>query len=971
VLHSGPTRTGPARRGRHVVLRALALGLVLTSIPAAVSASPAAASSAFTLPAWPTNPDWQSYVEGNDAAALTPVSASATGDVTNPQALTAGGSGITTLTYTAGQTPPIVILDYGKEVGGLPYFAVSSVSSAAPATSVDLKAGYSEVLQYLLGASPSTTLSAAADPGATNVKVASVTNFAVGQPLTIDSGAGAEQVTITSVGTAGGGGSGITFTPALATAHASGATISTTAKPVVGDANGNNGVGTDNRRTDTFTVTSASAGTTVGNADTAVQGGERYEAITLNTPGTVVLSAAGIEAEFNNLGADSYKGYFVSSDDTLNKIWYEGVYTTQTDDVPAGAVCSSTNVCSQAPTILDGAKRDRRPWSGDLSVEGRTLFDSLGFNAGGSDYIKDTIGGFGSSPSANGEICGQTSNWVSYPTAKVSCSVYSPSYSMYYPINLAEYYQYSGDTAFAESQYQVMKNELAYENSTIDPATGLSTASGRDWDFYDGSKGGTAQQGGAATATNMLSYEAHTEGAWLAGELAAHDPGNAGAATWKADASAWSGQAASLKSAINANLFDASKGVYQLTSTTNGTIPATAVPQDANSQAIVFGVAPASSDAGILSYLQNNLWGTYGPQPYSADAGYSTVISPFVSGYELDARFDSGDTANALALTKLLWGPMVDKSGPFYTGTLWEKLGQNGDITDSNASLSHGWATAPVSAFDSYLLGATPVDPGYATWQVKPQPGDLGWAEGQVPTEGGALGVKWAQDTSNGTFHIQVSSPSKTGGQVWVPLASAKSVSLPLTAGTTFVRHDGNYDVYQVGAGTFDFASVPANTCTTGAKNGPLTINNGQFLCLSAGGRVNGPATIASGGTLWVDHGSIAGPVSLSTGGSLYLNDATVNDPVSSSAAASLVVTGTHIAGPVDVSGTTGEVVFGGAGADIGDTTGGPVTISGNTGGVTFSSNTVHGPLVIQNNRGGFTYGGNKVSGPTSVSDNT
>ena len=28
--------------------------------------------------------------------------------------------------------------------------------------------------------------------------------------------------------------------------------------------------------------------------------------------------------------------------------------------------------------ILDGAKRDRRPWSGDLSVEGRNAFDSLG-----------------------------------------------------------------------------------------------------------------------------------------------------------------------------------------------------------------------------------------------------------------------------------------------------------------------------------------------------------------------------------------------------------------------------------------------------------------------------------------------------------------------------------------------------------------------------------------------------------------
>jgi hypothetical protein len=240
-----------------------------------------------------------------------------------------------------------------------------------------------------------------------------------------------------------------------------------------------------------------------------------------------------------------------------------------------------------------------------------------------------------------------------------------------------------------------------------------------------------------------------------------------------------------------------------------------------------------------------------------------------------------------------------------------------------------------------------------------------------VPTADGALAVKWAQNTGDGGFHMQVVSPSGTGGEVWVPLASAGSLSMPLSAGTTFLRHEGAYDVYQVGAGTFEFASVPAETCTTGAKNGPQTIGGGQFVCVAAGGRINGPVTIASGGTLWVDHGSVGGPVTLSSGGSLYLNEATVDSPVSSAAAASVTVTGTHIASPVTVSGSTGPVVFGGTGAGAGDTIDGPVSISGNTGGVTFSANTVKAPLSIQHNRGGFTYGGNTVSGPTSVSDNT
>ena len=74
--------------------------------------------------------------------------------------------------------------------------------------------------------STTTTLSAAAAVGATNVKLASVTGLVAGDTLTVDSaGANPETVTMTSVGTSGSGGTGVTFTPALAFAHASGATV--------------------------------------------------------------------------------------------------------------------------------------------------------------------------------------------------------------------------------------------------------------------------------------------------------------------------------------------------------------------------------------------------------------------------------------------------------------------------------------------------------------------------------------------------------------------------------------------------------------------------------------------------------------------------------------------------------------------------------------------------------------------------
>jgi hypothetical protein len=67
-----------------------------------------------------------------------------------------------------------------------------------------------------------TTLSAASAAGATNVKVASVTGLQPGESINVDSGASLETRTIATVGSAGATGTGVTFTSALALAHASG-----------------------------------------------------------------------------------------------------------------------------------------------------------------------------------------------------------------------------------------------------------------------------------------------------------------------------------------------------------------------------------------------------------------------------------------------------------------------------------------------------------------------------------------------------------------------------------------------------------------------------------------------------------------------------------------------------------------------------------------------------------------------------
>ncbi len=69
------------------------------------------------------------------------------------------------------------------------------------------------------------SLAAASAAGDTNIKVASVAPFSVGQTITIDTGAAAETDTVTAVGTAGATGTGLTLGSALTNPHASGAKV--------------------------------------------------------------------------------------------------------------------------------------------------------------------------------------------------------------------------------------------------------------------------------------------------------------------------------------------------------------------------------------------------------------------------------------------------------------------------------------------------------------------------------------------------------------------------------------------------------------------------------------------------------------------------------------------------------------------------------------------------------------------------
>jgi alpha-L-rhamnosidase len=93
----------------------------------------------------PENAAWKQYVLGDGAPDATPVRiASTSGAVTNAEGLVRRSKRPTTLTFDTGQPAPTIVLDYGREVGGLPFFSVGRVAPADGAAPVSLRAASSE-----------------------------------------------------------------------------------------------------------------------------------------------------------------------------------------------------------------------------------------------------------------------------------------------------------------------------------------------------------------------------------------------------------------------------------------------------------------------------------------------------------------------------------------------------------------------------------------------------------------------------------------------------------------------------------------------------------------------------------------------------------------------------------------------------------------------------------------------------------
>ena len=489
------------------------------------------------------------------------------------------------------------------------------------------------------------------------------------------------------------------------------------------------------------------------------RGGFRYLNVLHNTTGTVELSGLSIyftaipQVAEDRLGA--YTGYFHSNDEQLNRVWYAGVYTNEICTIdPAfgnsliylGEIEKNSTVTEPLPwyvnytiangssVLVDGAKRDRLVWPGDMAI----AVPSMAVSTYELSTIRDSLDSL---------LVLQNRSTGALPYAGrpfgTGMPTFSFTYHLYSLIGIFDYYLYTGDLAYVDQNWHTYKFALNYSLSFIDDSDLMNVTTSADWLRFG--------MGARNIEANAILYYVLNQGLYLADMV-----NDTTVASWKSTA-------AKIKQAAYDRLWDPKANLYR----DNDTRPLTDLhPQDGNAWAVVSGLTTSAQQSSNISRSLAARWSKYGaPAPEAGE-----TVSPFISGFELQAHYAAGHPERAVQLMKLMWGDFLLDNPRMTNSTFIEGYSTNGDLhyapynNDPRISHAHGWATGPTSALTYYAAGLQILTASGKTWSVSPSLGGLETAEAGYSTN---LGMFSSNVTSSeNTLRVRFSTPADTTGSL-------------------------------------------------------------------------------------------------------------------------------------------------------------------------------------------------------------
>ncbi|RAR13132.1 glycoside hydrolase family 78 protein [Stemphylium lycopersici] len=488
--------------------------------------------------------------------------------------------------------------------------------------------------------------------------------------------------------------------------------------------------------------------------DKVMRGGFRYMTVFLitDTGSWVTITDVQLELSFqptwSNLRA--YQGYFYCNDELLNRIWYAGAYTLQTNAVPtntgrwvpmlANGWANNGTLGPGSSIIVDGAKRDRAVWPGDMGIAVPSSFVSTGDLESVKNALQvmfDYQNKDGSFPEAGPPLLQQNSD----------------TYHMWTMIGTYNYMLYTGDAAFVEQNWAAYTKGMEYIYGKVDETGLLNQTGTRDWARW--------QTGFNNTEANIILFHTLQTGSLLANWLNTSNTNLS---------EIWSSRATALQTAITTHCFDDLYGAFRDNATDT-----TLHPQDANSLSLLFSLVPPTSPlaAGISTALTKN-WTPIGAEPPELPGN----ISPFISSFEIQAHFLVNRADRALDLIRRSWGWYADNRNGNGGSTVIEgyrtdgtfgyrsERGYGGDA--SYVSHAHGWSSGPTSALTEFVAGLRVLEPAGMRWRCMPHFGDLERARAGFLTRRGRFEVVWLKGPEG--YEVQLETPVGTDGEIRLPV---------------------------------------------------------------------------------------------------------------------------------------------------------------------------------------------------------
>jgi hypothetical protein len=405
------------------------------------------------------------------------------------------------------------------------------------------------------------------------------------------------------------------------------------------------------------------------------------------------------------------RGRFDSSDPLLNRIWETGVRTLR--------------ACRQ-DSFMDCPTREQRQWMGDAYIEMMVSWAAFGDPRHAAQALYHIAGS-------------QKRSGLTAPAAPGDFSrddlVSIPDFALYWILGLEQYYLYTGDGEMAAQLFPAAERIVAWFERFA-AADGLITDP-PGWTFIDWAE---VDKKGASTAVNAQYTGALRAMARLSAPARCREKQRF-----------YMDLAGRTAAAVNRCLWDEDRGVY-VDAVRNGR-PGRRVSQQSNAAVIAFDVAPRERWDRLLNYiLDEDRWVmtrcVSGPSVPVDEENQVVRLQPFYAHHLHRALDFAGRHPDLIRHIRQYWGPynLEEDTLP----ELWRQT--------PASTTCHAWSATPTFDLSTSILGVRPLEPGFKTFLIRPNPLYLTCCEGIFPAPAGDIRVAWKLKDDD--FHLSFDVPA-------------------------------------------------------------------------------------------------------------------------------------------------------------------------------------------------------------------